>query len=1098
MTDLAPDARRRFTLTTLHTSIHAGLFGVWAERASDPTEIFELEPKPAKTSKPPPTADKKSTSKVGESTEKRSRTSVTANHPYCLSYRELIDIVNGAIGEDLLGSSDAKALNVWLPTFEDTPLRSDIFYPALASDESEEPQLPSEHLQLWSIDAVLIDGERFSKLLSKTHGRRVLPADVHLSEEFDYLAQLRRFAASMVVRQRYLPSIKMQGTEFLACYEPLLIGDDQSKLIELSTIMPPVLRAAVAGSMAEQNDQKRQKRKQTPLALPATQTIFAITHELVDGIVRNAVATPTPHQTVEAVSVHDSWLAALKESGGRIRFDRSQLLRFFAELKDWQIPATALNASPFRLAFRLEEPDKSYVDSESLPDQNVEPKWTVHYFLQSTSDPSLLIPATHAWQNTADLRLATAHGDFRPREAFLLSLAKASQISPAVLASLSEPNPSGFQLDNHQAFEFLTESVPELEEAGFAVLLPKWWTEKGRRRLRLTGSHSRSSSTVSGADENGTITLQSLLKFDWQASIGDIQLTFQELEALAALKSPLVNIKGTWVHVDAKDIAAILKFIKQEGDISRSLHDVIRFSIGAESPITNNIPIDIRADSWLGELLEKLKSPQKFAEMEPSDSFNGNLRPYQKRGFSWMHFLSSWGLGLCLADDMGLGKTVQTLALIKKRKEEGEHTPALLICPTSVVDNWKKEAQKFVPDLKVYIHQGSKRIKELSFAKEALKHDLVISSYSLLDRDKQLFLDVPWSGIILDEAQNIKNSEAKQAKAANEISCGYKIALTGTPVENHVGDLWSIMSFLNPNLLGTRANFRRVFMEPIQVARSADTIDQLQQIVQPFILRRLKTDKQIIDDLPEKQEMNVYCSLTREQASLYKAVTKKLSEELKSGEPSGRSALVLSTMTRLKQICNHPALYLEDKFGLEDRSGKLSRLQEMLEEILSVNEKALVFSQFAEMGGMIQRHLQEKLGIEVLFLHGGTQRRHRTEMVEKFQAPSGPSVFVLSLKAGGTGLNLTAANHVFHFDRWWNPAVENQATDRAFRIGQTKNVQVHKFMCAGTLEEKIDAIIASKLELAQDVISSGEGWLGKLSNQELNQVFSLSKEAFVE
>jgi SNF2 family DNA or RNA helicase len=1033
----------------------------------------------------------KSPPKTGQA-KKRSRTSPTANHPYCLTYRELIDVVNEALGVRLLESDDSRALNVWLPTFEETPLRSDIFYPATDSIDSDKPPLPPEYLHLWSTDAVLMDGERFAVLLSKIKGRKVLTADVHLSEEFEYLEQLRRFAASLVVRQRYLPSMKTRGSDLYACYEALLIGDDQSRLVKLATKMPSVLRAAAAGSMVEL---KNQKKKELPFALPAVQSAFAVMHELVDGIVRNATSVPTPISQV--ASVHDSWLKALRQTGGKMQYDRPQLLKFFSELKDWQIPATALSAAPFRLAFRLEEPDKFYTETESTMEQTVQPKWTIHYFLQSTADPSLLIPAAHAWQDSADLRLATT-GDFRPREAFLLSLAKASQISPAVLESLSEPNPTGFQLDNLQAFQFLTESVPELEEAGFAVLLPKWWTEKGRRKLRLTGAQSRSAPTVAGANENGTLSLQSLLKFDWQASVGGIPLTLQELEALATLKSPLVNIKGTWVHVDAKDIAAIIKFIKQEGDIARPLHDLIRFSIGAESPIASSVPIDIHAESWLGELLDKLKNPQTFSEMDPAKSFAGNLRPYQKRGFSWMHFMSSWGLGLCLADDMGLGKTVQTLALIQKRKAEGEHSPVLLICPTSVVDNWKKEAEKFVPDLSVCIHQGSKRIKELTFAKEALKYDLVISSYSLLDRDKQTFLDVPWSGIILDEAQNIKNSEAKQAKAANEISCGYKIALTGTPVENHVGDLWSILSFLNPNLLGDRTNFRRVFMEPIQVARSTEAIEQLQQIVRPFILRRLKTDKQIIDDLPEKQEMNVYSSLTREQASLYKTVTKKLQEELKSGEPSGRSALVLSAMTRLKQICNHPALYLEDKFGLDGRSGKLSRLEAMLDEILSINEKALIFSQFAEMGGMIQRHLQEKRGIEVLFLHGGTPRRQRTEMVEKFQSPSGPSVFVLSLKAGGTGLNLTAANHVFHYDRWWNPAVENQATDRAFRIGQTKNVQVHKFMCAGTLEEKIDAMITSKLELAQDVISSGEGWLGKLTNQELNDVFSLSKEAFVE
>jgi SNF2 family DNA or RNA helicase len=413
-----------------------------------------------------------------------------------------------------------------------------------------------------------------------------------------------------------------------------------------------------------------------------------------------------------------------------------------------------------------------------------------------------------------------------------------------------------------------------------------------------------------------------------------------------------------------------------------------------------------------------------------------------------------------------------------------------------VVGNWQKEATRFTPELPVMVHHGTSRSKGAHFKQQAQQQAVVISSYALLHRDFDLLKQVSWAGVILDEAQNIKNPETRQAKAARALPAEYRLALTGTPVENNVGDLWSIMEFLNPGFLGTQTEFKRRFFVPIQASRDPDAVARLKRLTGPFILRRLKTDKTIIADLPDKLEMQVFCTLTREQASLYRAVVREAEGALHDAEGIQRRGLILATLSKLKQVCNHPAQFLGDNSAIPNRSGKLARLTEMLEEVLTIGDRALIFTQFAEMGTLLQRYLQETFGREILFLHGGVRKPQRDRMIARFQAEGdSPSVFILSLKAGGTGLNLTRANHVFHFDRWWNPAVENQATDRAFRIGQTRHVQVHKFLCVGTLEERIAEMLERKQELAEGVVGSGEAWLTELSTTELKKLLALSHNA---
>ncbi|HEV2656795.1 MAG TPA: DEAD/DEAH box helicase, partial [Ktedonobacteraceae bacterium] len=460
--------------------------------------------------------------------------------------------------------------------------------------------------------------------------------------------------------------------------------------------------------------------------------------------------------------------------------------------------------------------------------------------------------------------------------------------------------------------------------------------------------------------------------------------------------------------------------------------------------------------------------------------------------------LKEFGFGACLADDMGMGKTPMLIALLlheRTKKQKALH-PTLVICPMSIVGNWQREIQKFAPSLSVLVHHGVERLSDEAFAEAVKKCDVAITTYSLALRDKEQLATIDWENVVVDEAQNIKNETAKQTQAIKQLQGRYRIALTGTPVENRLSELWSIMEFLNPGYLGTGTDFRQSFAIPIERYHNAERSQTLKKLVQPFMLRRLKTDKTIIQDLPDKMEMNVFCNLTQEQASLYEAVVKEMMERIEQSDGMERRGLILSTLMKLKQVCNHPAHFLSDHSSLARRSGKLARLEEMLEEVLEGGEKALIFTQFAEMGELLQQYLEERFGCEILFLHGSTSKKQRDMMVQRFQEEQhGAPLFLLSLKAGGVGLNLTAANHVFHFDRWWNPAVENQATDRAFRIGQKKNVQVHKFVCVGTLEERIDQMIEQKKELAESIVGSGENWLTEMSTEQLKSLFSLSREA---
>ncbi len=986
---------------------------------------------------------------------------------------------------------------VWLPTVAGQPLASS---PLIA-----EPPESDAHATLapWRVTPLWLAPPEAVSLLCSCVNSETLAPGVIIGKDLAFWAMAMRFAGALVARQQFLPTVRHAGESragsltkrekhgrYRTCWEPVFLGTDATRLAQLAKAMPPVCRALTREVIA-------------PPATPALTVLTMFLNATVDYLVRsslvgNATGVFSRASTKRQVrtrpqsfaSIHDHWLYTLRAAEEEMVGDASSLAQFAEQVREWQRPITASTATPFRLCFRLEEPVADDMEI-ARSGRSANTAWYVRYLLQAADDPSLLVPAADAWTTNGRTASIFTQRGFNPREYLLTSLGQAAGISPRVEDSLRKSTPSGYTLDASGAHEFLTEQAWLLEQAGFGVLLPAWWTGKGTK-LRLTARATVRSPKMQGGSG---LSLDQIVRFNWEVALGDETLSLQELQTLARLKAPLVKVRGQWVQLNAEEIQAALDFWKRKTADEMTVRAMVRMALGAGTAPGGMPFAGVTATGWIADLLAQLDGQAAFEELPQPAAFQGTLRPYQVRGYSWLAFLRHWGLGACLADDMGLGKTPQTLALIQRDWQTNGKRPVLLICPTSVVGNWQKEAARFTPDLPVMVHHGLTRTKGAAFKREASKQAIVLSSYALLHRDFEFLTDIPWAGVILDEAQNIKNPETKQARAARSLTADYHIALTGTPVENNVGDLWSILEFLNPSFLGTQAEFKRTFFVPIQANHDPEATERLKRLTGPFILRRLKTDKTIISDLPEKMEMKVYCTLTKEQASLYAAVVEEATAALESAEGIQRKGVILATLSKLKQVCNHPAQFLGDNSAISGRSGKLARLTEMLEEALSTGDRALVFSQFAEMGEILKRHLQGTFGREVMFLHGAVPKKQRDRLVERFQTDEdGPRIFVLSLKAGGTGLNLTAANHVFHFDRWWNPAVENQATDRAFRIGQHKNVQVHKFLCVGTLEEKIDEMITRKQEVAAKVVGTGEGWLTELSTEELKELFALRQE----
>ncbi|CAH1206271.1 RNA polymerase-associated protein RapA [Paenibacillus plantiphilus] len=656
------------------------------------------------------------------------------------------------------------------------------------------------------------------------------------------------------------------------------------------------------------------------------------------------------------------------------------------------------------------------------------------------------------------------------------------------------------ELSDGEAWAFLEDASVRLLASGCSVLLPGWWEAVRSRKMRLK---AKVKSSV-GSSEQPMFGLNQIVDFDWKLAVGNVDMTEAEFMRLAEENRRLMRVGGQWVHLDPDDVDRIRKWLKKGGKRDFTMRDVLEMHLRGGSELETEredmeaLEAEVELNEHLAAWIAKLNESADLPLVAKPESFQGELRPYQLQGVSWLAFLRRFGLGGCLADDMGLGKTIQFTAYLQHNIEQGHgQGPSLLICPTSVIGNWEKELERFAPNLRVLVHYGPKRDRGEGFAAAAAEADLVITSYALTPIDEEELCQVQWDVVCLDEAQNIKNYYTKQSGVIRKLPSNHRVALTGTPMENRLTELWSIYDFTNPGYLGSLNEFRKAVVAPIERERNAELINELQRWVKPFMLRRVKKDPAIQLALPDKNETRTYLSLTVEQGTLYENIVSELLGKLESLGAMQRRGLILSTLTRLKQVCDHPNLLLKE--GVKDawdpeRSNKVLRVLEMVEEIAAEGERCLIFTQYVDMGETLKRLLEERLELPVPYLYGGVPKAARDKMIQTFQDEGQPGcAFVLSLKAGGTGLNLTAANHVIHFDRWWNPAVENQATDRAFRIGQTRNVQVHKYVTLGTLEERIDDMITRKQTLNDQVVGQSENWITELSTDELRELFSLRK-----
>jgi len=650
------------------------------------------------------------------------------------------------------------------------------------------------------------------------------------------------------------------------------------------------------------------------------------------------------------------------------------------------------------------------------------------------------------------------------------------------------------------AYRFL-QSIPDLEASGLIVRVPDWWKATKPPRPVVNVKIGGNTATKLGVG--------ALLDFSVNVTLNGEALSEREMQSILASSGGLVSLKGQWVELDSGKLAVAVqhwkKVEREARDGGISFFEGMRLLSGTNlsGDAAATVPEDVKewvgisAGEQLGSMLGELRSSQEAGETPPP-KLQATLRPYQQAGVHWLRFVTRLGLGACLADDMGLGKTIQVIGLLlhlqaeraRKAGDAKEDTPSLLVVPASLIANWKVELARFAPSLSISILHPSEAGGDLKDPKGISEQDLVITTYTMLCRLDWL-RQLEWKLVVLDEAQAIKNSGIRQARAAKELRAEGRIALTGTPIENRLSDLWSLFDFLNPGLLGSAKSFASFVKQREGVKQNA--YGPLRTLVRPYILRRLKTDRRVIADLPEKTEVSAYCGLTKVQAALYENAVRELAGKIERADGIQRRGLVLTYLMRLKQICNHPSQQTADGGYAPEHSGKFQRLAEICRELAERQEKALIFTQFREITVPLANFLGDVFGRPGLVLHGQTPVGKRQKLVEEFQREEGPPFFVLSLKAGGSGLNLTAASHVVHFDRWWNPAVENQATDRAFRIGQKRNVMVHKFVCRGTVEEKIDEIISQKTGLSVELLDDcgGEALLTEMDNEQLLHLVAL-------
>ncbi len=776
------------------------------------------------------------------------------------------------------------------------------------------------------------------------------------------------------------------------------------------------------------------------------------------------------------------------------------------ELDRWSGPLTGRSPlSGLQVFARLSPVELEPMPAEAVP-RAVDPdldRWTFDLFVAARSDPTLTVSAIHIWEWNSSETAATAEktatdegvgipgldlGD--ARAALRLVRQRLLGASPIVGECLHRTQPATATLNTDQVVHLLHHELEPIRAAGIEVQLPAWFTD--RPRVKVLGRATPTDQAVTP----GGLTVKNIVSVDWGLALGDHRLDEHDLARLAAAKHDLIYLAGRWSVVDKARVAEALTALTRVRRERPAVDALGLLGLAREAETYADVPIEVDAQGWANDLLAGLPE-DRVTPIEQPEGFAGTLRPYQQRGVGWLAFLQRLGLGGVLADDMGLGKTAQVLALIA-HSGPTTTTPTLVICPLTVIRNWQTETARFVPGLHVGVHHGPGRETD-SFAAWQQQHHVIITTYATATKDAAVLAGVNWSRVVIDEAQHLKNRHTAAAKAIRTIGAGQRIALTGTPVENRLSDLWSIMDLVNPGVLGSAETFRRTIAVPIERHQDKQATRHLQSIIGPFLLRRSKSDKSLVPELPPKIEATAWATLTSEQATLYRAVTDSLLGRLDTLGRFERRGAIVAAITKLKQICNHPVHLLGDGGRLDGRSGKLSRFDELIDDAFDADEQVIAFTQYVEMGKLVQRHLAERLSLSVPFLHGGVARGRRDTLVSEFQAGSTPLLLV-SLKAGGSGLNLTAATRVIHIDRWWNPAVEDQASDRAWRIGQTQTVLVHRLATRGTIEERIDTLMEEKRDLADRVLGEeGTGahgddvWISELSTEELRRLITLER-----
>ncbi len=860
----------------------------------------------------------------------------------------------------------------------------------------------------------------------------------------------------LVARGRLLPTVGSGDVDVWRAGP--LDPSDLSWLRELAAAFPPVAHALAV-------PESRPMRLRSPDSL---------VRDLWDAIADTIARSPAAPRTTASPA-----FAAAAPTG-------------VADLADWLADTTDGLSAGAHLGLRIEPTaaasaggafgdhevlaDEDTVPSSAGPDdypadgeESPGPAFRLVLQLRSTADPSLIVDAAALWNQPETV---LARFGSQAETDLLLALRRGASVWPTLAQVLEQASPSAIDLDDDALASLLGPAAEDLAGVGIEVLWPASLLDDGLK-LRATVTPAPEKLTEAG------FGLGALLEFRWQLTLDGALLDADEIAALAEAKRPLIRLRGRWVLLDP----ALLDRLRRPPRTRMRTTEALAALLAGEAEIDGET-VEVSAEGPLADLAARIADLGSApAPIETPPGLRATLRPYQQRGLAWLAGMCDSGLGGCLADDMGLGKTIQIIALHLHRQEL-KAGPTLVVCPASLLGTWEREIRRFAPDIPVRrFHGGGRHLADLAV------DEVVLVTYGVVLRDSPRLTEIGWGLVVADEAQHVKNPLSRTARELRSLPAPARIALTGTPVENRLSELWSILDWTTPGLLGQLEAFTRRVAAPIELYRDPDTTRRFAALIRPFLLRRRKTDPGIAPELPPKTETDQFVPLSAEQVTLYEAMVRETMQAIATAEGIERAGLVFKLLTGLKQICNHPAQYLKQPGPLAGRSGKLAAFDELTDVILANGESMLVFTQYTQMGTLLQQHLDAR-GIRSLFLHGSVPVRRREEMVAEFQAGSVP-VFLLSLKAGGTGLTLTRATHVLHYDRWWNPAVEDQATDRAYRIGQDRPVQVHRLIAEGTLEDQIAALLEKKRDLADAVVGSGERWIAELSNDELTALVSL-------